>query len=82
MVEGTSGLALDHVIESVELEADGGSEVSVARVRPTRSRRGQCRSVPTPLPPGYDPAGVRQARPHDRKVPSVEQKPVAAAPFV
>ena len=30
------------VIESVELEPDGGGEMVVALVRPTRSRRGRC----------------------------------------
>jgi transposase len=38
-----SVLRVEHtVIESVELEPDGGGEVVVARVRPTRSRRGCC----------------------------------------
>lgn len=31
------------VVESVGLEPDGDGEVLVARVRPTRSRRGRCR---------------------------------------
>jgi transposase len=41
------------VIESVELEADGGGEVLVARVRPTRSRRGRCGRCRRRCP-GYD----------------------------
>ena len=36
-------LGVEHtVIEDVELEGDGAGEVLVARVRPTRSRRGRC----------------------------------------
>ncbi|MBA2323450.1 MAG: transposase family protein [Pseudonocardiales bacterium] len=38
-----SVLGVEHtVIEPVDLEADGEGEVLVARVRPTRSRRGRC----------------------------------------
>jgi transposase len=38
-----SVLGVEHtVIESVELEPDGGGEMVVARVRPTRSRRSRC----------------------------------------
>jgi transposase len=41
------------VIESVELEADGGGEMVVARVRPTRSRQGRCGRCRR-RSPGYD----------------------------
>ncbi len=49
-----SVLGVEHtVIESVELEADGGGEVLVARVRPTRSRRSRCGRCRRPAK-GYD----------------------------
>jgi transposase len=49
-----SVLGVEHtVIESVELEPDGGGEVLVARVRPTRSRRGRCGRCRRRCP-GYD----------------------------
>ena len=49
-----SVLGVEHtVIESVELEADGGGEVLVARVRPTRTRRGRCGQCQRRAP-GYD----------------------------
>ena len=36
-------LGVEHtVVEDVDLEGDGAEEVLVARVRPTRSRRGRC----------------------------------------
>ena len=41
------------VIESVELEPDGGGEMVVALVRPTRSRRGRCGRCQR-RSPGYD----------------------------
>jgi transposase len=43
----------DTVIESVELEPDGGGEMVVASVRPTRSRRGRCGRCRRHCP-GYD----------------------------
>jgi transposase len=49
-----SVLGVEHtVIESVELEPEGGAEVLVARVRPTRSRRGRCGRCRRRAP-GYD----------------------------
>jgi transposase len=47
-------LGVEHtVIESVELESEGGGEMVVARVRPSRSRQGRCGRCRR-RSPGYD----------------------------
>ena len=49
-----SVLGVEHtVIESVEIEAGGGGEIVVARVRPTRSRCDRCGRCARRAP-GYD----------------------------
>jgi len=53
-------LGVEHtVIEAVELVADGGGEVLVARVRPTRSRRFRCSRCERRCP-GYDQGDGRR----------------------